>query len=473
MTTVKRKLASLLALLVLGLCGLGLIVWQEQRSDEKAKAETAQKKVLSFTDASAIREVTLSTPAGTFTLVREGQADGTSRWRMSAPLATGADEVILNGLVETLVELSRTSVLGEQGEPVDRALLGLQPPRYSATLVDSQGVRETLEVGKKNSFNGALYVAKAGEPKVGLVEGSLEYQLDKDLFKLRDKRLVSFADADVARLALTHAGQPTLVVEKEGESWQLRAPIAALADSVDVSAMISALTGTTAKAFVSEKASRAELQAYGLAKPQARVEVTLKSGGSVTVLLSQVGKAGEAKYYAALEGDAPILELSSDWTLTKLRLGVDEVRDRHVLGFDRAQVGSLKVTKGDKTFSFVREVKDGGDEWRLTAPEQADAQDATLSGLLYRLWSLEAKTILAEKLSAADEKLRGLDAPELVIELGRADGTAIGTVRFGKREREGQYASAGQRLDVVEPSFVNETPGELADYKEPDKAAAK
>jgi hypothetical protein len=471
MTTVQRKLTSLAALVVLGGAGAALVVWQDQHSESAAKEEAAGKKVLSFSDAKAIRELVLTTRDTTYTLVREGAADGTSTWRLTTPIVTSADGVIADGVVSALLELSRTQSIGDQGEKLDAALFGLEPARYTVTVTDATGTRETIKVGKKNSFDGSLYVQKVGESKVGLVAGSLEYQLDKDLFKLRDKRLVTFADREVRRVGTTLAGKPAYLLEKDGETWRLHAPMATLADSVQVSALVAALTGTSATSFVSETGSAAELATYGLTSPTAKVELGLDSGKVVTVLVTK-GKG--SAYYAAVAGGGPILELSSDWLLGKVRMPADELRDKHVLPFDRAQVGTLTITKGAESVAFARQEREGGgDDWVMTKPEAADAQDATIAALVYRLWNLKAQRIAAESLSTKDESDKGLSAPVLTIALGKKDGGALGTIRFGSSRADGTYVSAGVRLDVVEKGFVDETSVKIEDYKEADTTAQK
>jgi hypothetical protein len=127
----------------------------------------------------------------------------------------------------------------------------------------------------------------------------------------------------------------------------------------------------------------------------------------------------------------------------------------------------LTVVGGDTTLAFTRKLEGGAERWSLTAPEAAKAQDATLAGLLYRLWNLKAKRIVAEKVAPADLARFGLDKPALRMTLAKAGGKTLGTVVFGKVEGDEQYAMAeGQtRVDLVDAAVAKDIPLDAANYR--------
>jgi hypothetical protein len=135
--------------------------------------------------------------------------------------------------------------------------------------------------------------------------------------------------------------------------------------------------------------------------------------------------------------------------------------------FDRAQVGTLTLVKGDQKLSFTRTPGDAGETWEMTAPEKQKAQGATLAGMVYRLWSMKAKHVAVEKASAKDLEKAGLDKPVAVVELKKADGSPLAHLVFGKTEGDSQYVTGdGVRIDQVDPSVEKELSVSPAEYKE-------
>ena len=205
----------------------------------------------------------------------------------------------------------------------------------------------------------------------------------------------------------------------------------------------------TAKSFVAESPTPADLKDAGLDKPAARVTLTVGKS-EITVLLGVHGEAKAARWYAALGSGDRCSKLSSDWVLGKVRVAPDDLRDLHVAVFDRAQVGTLALDKGDAKLAFTRTPGDAGETWEMTAPEKQKAQGATLAGMVYRLWSTKAKHVAVEKAGPKDLEKAGLDKPAAVVELKKADGTALARLVFGKVEGDSQYVTGdGVRIDQV------------------------
>lgn len=475
MTLVQRRLWGLFATLALGGGALGVAVWQMRESERREGEEAARAKVLRVAAPQAVTGVELATPGGTLVLAREGTSTGESAWVVTAPVRTAADANAIDTLVGELVGLERKSVVGDK-EPAavaDKKLFGLEPPRFRVTLTTASGEKETLLGGKKNSFSGALYVQREGAPEVMLVEGALEYQLDKDLFKARDKRLVAFANDDVAALTVRVDGKPAYAVAQENGRVRLTAPRELPADSVEVTGLFGALSGALATEFVAEAASAQELRRYGLAEPKVAATLQLRTGAPRTLLFSEVGTAGDRRYYAGTGPGGPVIALSSGWAVEKLAVDAASLRDEHVLAFAREEVTALEIRAGETTLGFSRTVTDGADDWRITAPEQAKAQDAVLTGMLYRLWNLQANRIVTEHATAKDLARFGLAEPALRVKLDGEDRT-LGTILFGKTEGDVQYAMAegGTRVDTVDASVAQGLATDLAAYRE-DATAKK
>jgi hypothetical protein len=454
MTLVQRRLVGLAVTLVVGAGAAGLALWIEHQSEKKEQAEAAQAKVLALSDPKSVKTLELTTPSGTFVLSREGTAAGATRWEITSPLRTPAEAFSVDGLVSALAALKRKSVVGHDG---DKKLFELEPPRFRVTLTTDKGEHETLLAGKKNSFDGSLYVMREGASEVLLVDGSLEYQLDKDLFKLRDKRLVTSDTADVLKAEVSVDGKRRYTLERgDGDTWRLTFPHAVAADSTAVSTLLSALTTASATRFVVEQPDAAALHTYGLDKPKVAARLTVRAGSPLSVRLSEVSSKDAKHYYATAGG--PLVELSSNWVLDKLAVDPETLRDLHVLSFSREEVGRLELDSGGKSVAFSRIASTGNDQWQMTAPQKAQAQDAPVTSLVYRLWNLKAKRIFSEGAVSADFERLGLSKPALRITLKKKDGSPLGTLSFGKVDGDEQYVrvEGTPRVDVIEASVAKD-----------------
>lgn len=496
MTLVKKRLLSFGALVLAG-CALGYVaVMQSDHLDEKAKADKTKTQLFNIADAGSIRVLRLTTPKGRIVVERDESAKG-EVWMVTEPIRTRADSVAVNGIVEQLAQLQHTVVVQTDsvrsnegpakpavasvakntenagGNNEELAVFGLAPARFTVTLVEKSGHESTLEVGKRSSFDGSLFVRRDRASNVLVVPGSLEYQLDKELFDLRDKRLVSFEPNEVTKLSVKSEGKATYTVVKEGERYKLSEPIAVAADNETVSMLLSALTTSNAKNFVAEKTTADEMRRFGLERPQLDLAIELSVGSPLRLLIGEVrngdGDKAVRTYYATLAGGAgPVVELSSNWLVEKVAVSADSLRDKRVLPFEREQVARLVLRKGETSLTFERKNDGDNHSWAITKPAAAKVQDAALTGIIYRLAKLKAKRIHSEVATASDKQAKKLDNPALVVELFATNGTAIGSLSFGATEGDEQFASGspGDRIDVVEKSFADEISLDPASYKE-------
>jgi hypothetical protein len=472
MTETRRRLLNLVALMLLGAAAGYLLFWQLGRGDEKIKREEEETRLFAIPDLSAVRRLTLTSATGRIVVEKLGEP---AVWEITAPRQTAAEASTVDALVRSVGTLKRIRRVGEKGEdgqvtpPAELWMFGLAPPRFTIALEAGAGAAWTLEVGKRNNFDGSIYVKRGDAPEVAQVEGSIEYQVDKDLYALRDKRLVRFDEAAVTSVrGATAAGNYLLV--RVGEGWELREPLVAPADTPTVTGLISAVTNLRAKEFVSEAATAAQLAELGLARPRARLELGLGDGPPTGVLLGEVKVKEETRYFAAREGESPILELGSNWALSKVVTSADGLRDKRVLPFDRDADQRLELRRGEKQVAFAKrhDAEKNLTTWRLTSPRGAEADAAAVSGILYRLANLRAERIVTEAATPSQLADAELDTPEVEIELGGTDGQTLGRLRFAHGDAGDWLVTSGdgRRIDLIDGALLEDLSVDAADYEE-------
>jgi hypothetical protein len=465
MTTVQKSLLQLFLLGFVAALAGWLLFQQLGQREVRREQKRAARRVLPA--GLEITRVALSTPEQAFELERSGEG-----WRLVAPLQTAADKAILDRLVHHLLGLERLREVGRERAdgtiepPGELWLFGLEPARFTVTLSGVGSSSVVLRVGKKNNFDGSIYVKRDDAAEVLQVDGALEYQVDKSLYQLRDKRLLPFAEEDVSRVTVHRRDGASFAIERGENGFVLAEPRRLPADRSTVSGMLSALANVRAQEFVSELGTLEERTRYGLDLPVARVVLAFAGGEEQEVWLTRQAVGGDSVHYAMRAGDHPILLLGSAWVLDKVDVDPETLRDRRLLRFSRDEVRRLTLRRGDERLVFERrrDEMDTRDEWHILEPEVAPADDAALAGILYRLGAMKAKRILHEEVTEEELAAAGLDEPEVVVELHGAQGS-LGSVRFAAAEGRERSVYAGERIDRVESSFADELSFGVDDYR--------
>ncbi|OGQ78217.1 MAG: hypothetical protein A2289_04360 [Deltaproteobacteria bacterium RIFOXYA12_FULL_58_15] len=472
MTLETKRLLNLIVLALVGAIVGWLVFWQRGTTEVKEEQKQAEQKLLSIIDTRAVVRLTLTTPQTEFVVEKEGE-----QWTLTTPLRLRADNATIEGLIAHVSGLERQRLVGEENggqvePPQELWMFALEPPRFRVKLEERGGAAHELLVGKKSGFDGSVYVKRADTPAVAMVDGAITYQVDKDLFQLRDKRLVDFAEEDIVRVQVSLASGAGYTIERTDIGFFLRAPQSLPANEAQVSGILTALASAKATKFLTEAANPEDMTRYGLDVPTASITVVDEANKSTTVLLRTVDVKDSRSHYAMCEGEtSPILELGTDWLLKKIVVDVATLRDRRVLRFNRDLVSAITVSHGEAELAFARSWnKDKSrDSWQLLRPENIPVEDAILTGLIYRLWSLEGRDV-NDAPAPEDFTTAGLDVPDTTIAIQGADGATIGTFLFSQKSQVSENnrfvtTDAKAQIATVDGSVISELSLSPDDYR--------
>lgn len=471
MNAVQKRFANLVGLAAVGALAGFLLFWQAREIEEEEIREQQDARILKI-DPSGIRSIEIESATARYEIEKSNDT-----WQLVAPIETPAEKSTVDGLLRHLSGLERIRWVGEKKPdggvepPRDLWVFDLEPPRFVVTVEDASSTVYELRVGKKATFDGTLYVQRGGEPAVAQVDGALEYQVDKSLLQLREKRLAVFDENGVQSVAVWLGGKPAFSIERADTGFRISSPRELAANREMVTGMVSALAHMRATAFVSERATRAELRRFDLDRPSARILLTFsEESPELTVLISQQAVADARHTYASRGDGSPILQLGSDWVLRKVRVTVDDLRDKRVFPFDRDRLFGLVIHHDGGHLSFEKSRDDSEERtvWTMTHPETGKAQAATLTGLVYRLWNLEAKRIVHESANDAQLATAGLAEPSLRLELRTQDGTAIGSILSSTAKGGERHVTSSRhaRVDLIDGTVIDEISLDPKDYLE-------
>jgi hypothetical protein len=214
-------------------------------------------------------------------------------------------------------------------------------------------------------------------------------------------------------------------LEKVGDDWQLREPIAYPADSATVSSTLSSLAGLEAdRRLAADEVDAAE---YGLDIPEAEVTLVLSDGSEVAFAVGDEMPLGSKRPIRVHGADE--IAIVPGWFMDDLDREVDDWRSRKVTDVRSDQVASIDIEAGADSIRAVRV----GDDWLLLSPMEDMADRDHLEALVTDLGSLHIEEFLDGEV---DTGALGLDAPEYSVMVVLSDGgeplrLALGATREG------------------------------------------
>lgn len=372
---------STLALVAVAL-GLGAYIYfvDSERPDTEAKA-----KVFAV-EADAIEELRVVAKGDTSVLRK---TDGA--WKLTAPLATDADDNEATALANNLSSLEVVREVDPKAS--DLAQYGLATPRADISFTAKNNVTGRLRLGDTAPAGSEMYAAKGDESRVFLVAASAETSLVRSAFDLRDKRVLRFErdQADGVEIVNTAGG---VSLSRTNSEWRVAA--AARGDYGAIEGLLTRVSTTMMSAI--EATDVAALQKYGLDKPAATLAI---KAGSATASLAVGSAAGEGKVYAR-DLARPMVFTMDSALLTELQKGASDYRKKDVFDFRPFSARQVILTRGADTLTFAK--KDGGgengaDAWTVSGPGSAAARavDTTaMEDALTKLSGLRASSFDAK-----------------------------------------------------------------------------
>ncbi len=275
-----KKSAALLIVLITG----GVYAYKAEYlgAKKKEEAERREKKLFSF-DEKSVTRLSVTSEGGRIEVVRDKDS-----WKITSPISADGDAAAIGGIIRAALDASYTESV--DGNPED---FGLEP---AGTRIDFfLGEKPaTLLVGSTSPTGGSVYVKTNG--KILLVPSSLARGVRKNLFQLREKRLLTGTTSEISRFEIWR-GNTQISAEKGADGiWVFTNQAKSPADDGAVNDLLSTFVYSRATAFADDK-SDAET---GLKNPAARVSVWNKSAEQTLLLGGET--ADKLGIYARVEG---------------------------------------------------------------------------------------------------------------------------------------------------------------------------
>ena len=296
--------------LLVALCLAGIYffeVWQE-------KAHIAEKvsstRMFRF-QPSEISSFSISKGGVRIVVVKtNGKAPG--QWNITSPITTAADGLRVQNLLEKLSKLRWQRKISNA--PQDLSSFGLDSPRVIISFRGNKRER-TLFIGSATPLGDYVYVRRDGDQTVYTITFADKFDLDADLFDLRDKRLITLMPSEIGRVVIEWNGKRRWVLQKQSGKWMFNDDKSFEADPQRVQTLLSRLWTMRATSIVEE--SPADLSKYGLARARLKVRVW-KEGGQESQELWIGGNAGKGnELYAKVKRNERVVTVRR-WILSDI-----------------------------------------------------------------------------------------------------------------------------------------------------------
>jgi hypothetical protein len=336
------------------------------------------------------------------------------RWAFETPILARANQ----GEVDNTVNALNALLAKKFYEPADPKLeqAGLDAPALRVTL-EGNARRETLLLATPSPDGG--YFAKV-EDKSAIfnveVPTDLLERLRNAQETLRDKRILDFEARSVTAFSLVAPGQPELSLQRlEGatgsHSWQLvsrsplgQAPQTLPADSAIVQDLLQRLELFSARKFLSDAPSAADLENYGFNRPERELTLNLNTGGGprgteASTLMLQIGiKPDERATAYARVANAPFVYQVDPEVLEMTPVLARHFRQRLLRELPQgAHLTGLKLTEaatGTLVFEIANPVALTPES--LAQLKLADQTRQALAAILAEMRALRAKRFVAD-----------------------------------------------------------------------------
>jgi hypothetical protein len=376
----------------------GLLWWSNKHPDwgKEKKPETETPVLVNVPDAS-IASIDIKRKDGS-----EVSLEHKGKWTITAPTPYAADQDAANSIASSLAPANGDSVVEEK--PGDVSKYGLTNPSLTVTVHEKGGKSDQLVFGDDIPAQSMAYLRVSGNPKVYAVPTSLKTSFDKGVNDLRDKRLLTFDQGQLTRVAVA-AGKNTIEFGKNGQSeWAILQPHPYRADNFQVEELLRKLSEAKMDLSIPPADAEKAQHSYASGKPVATAKLS-DSSGTQTL---EVRKNGD-DYFGKSSVVDGAYKLTADLG-KQLEKPLDDFRNKKI--FDFGFSDPTKVEIQGKTF-----VKSGTD------------------------WKMDGKLVDSANVQDIIEKLRELAAAKFVDNGFTAPAVSISVVsNEGKRTEKAEFA---------------------------------
>ncbi len=448
-----KPMPLLIAVGVLAILG-GLVYYTEENPPSSGDDKTPIVDV----EEDSIQKVIVTRPDKDPIVLERGEDD---KWNFGAPLTAPADQFSINSMVSSLASMNSDRVVEEN--VINWAPYGLtgQGTAQVEAVVEEGEDAKTYRVifGSDTPTGSGVYARLEGDTRLFTVYSYVKTTFEKEVFDLRDKKLLQVDEDKISRIVLNAAAGSIEFGKTGDDTWQILRPQPLRADNFTVGDLVRSVRNAEMMSVLEEGEESSET--YDFSKPAAAVEIVDEAGTHTLT----IAKDSDDNYYAKssdLEGG--VYEVSSTMA-GGLDKKLEDFRNKKLFDFGFQEIAKLELRDGDTR--VVAEKKE--DKWRLTSADERELDSGKVQTAIDWLRGLTAKSFTSD--DKADLDKYGLSSPAIEAKVATTEGSGE-EVMISSPEEDLVYAArAGQPSTYeVEKSAVEAIQQSIKDLLEQEEA---
>ncbi|NOZ64583.1 MAG: DUF4340 domain-containing protein [Caldiserica bacterium] len=279
--------------------------------------ELRERRIIKL-EKEKVRKIALTSPAGKIVLEKK---DG--RWQITSPVETAGDEWEIEDMIDAIKSLRVKKFVEDEAK--DISSYGLDKPALKVELwLGKSLVYKSVSFGKTE--DDTVYAMKSGRDAIYAVDRKLQAKINKSLFALRDKNMLSFNLDEVKGITITDEGR-NFSLYKEKDTWEMKKPEEKKIEKEKVENVLLVVKDLEARSFLEEQGKN--LDKYGLSKPSISLTITLQKGEK-TLLLGKVFKDKQGEKVYAKVSDKPQVFSVNKYVVDNLKEKIEELNKKDI-----------------------------------------------------------------------------------------------------------------------------------------------
>ncbi|MGD8237684.1 MAG: DUF4340 domain-containing protein [Armatimonadota bacterium] len=285
----------------------------------------------------------------------------------------------------------------------------------------------------------------------------------------KERQIFRFSKERVAKVELQYTDdEDTVVLEKQGETWQILKPLKAKGNTEDVEKVVGDFAGLeSATTFSDDEAARLTNDMTGLDEPEFVAQAWDRRGKRLAKLAVGNKAAVGSDVYARVNDDYYVT--LGSYTADGLKKKATDLRDKSIV--DIAEDGDVESVQVAHAGQSIRVQRIDEEHWRITKPIEADGDEWSCKDLFTKLKDLKAEEFVERDKSKTPADY-GLDKPQLVATVTLKDGPKQ-VVKLGAKvaeDAERIYAAAEGRDEIfeVKDTILDDLKKEVGDLRDRD-----
>ncbi len=347
-------------------------------------------------------------------------------WVILRPRQLKADEIAVNTLLASISEATAERTISDKD--VNWSDYGFDSPSLLVRIATDNGQEHEMIFGALNPSKSSYYLRVSGNPSLFLVADTLKNALQKNLFDLRDKTIMSFAPTDIDTIVMEKDGVRHEFRRQDNGQWGMISPENFRVKNVVISTLLRKLSNLNALEIHDDTAGNFE--PFGLNKPTESISISGKDINQTIYIGSKItsppyGSSVKRGDYARIEGSDAIFVID-DPSITDFRFSADALQDKSLVNLNMSDINRMEILFLGRKWTFVKTPEK---KWKLEEPENiSPLKEWSVAGILWKLRELNFVSVTSPNQSFPEET--GLADPQVVINLQGAGSENSKTIKM-------------------------------------------